>query len=151
MRADTGTTLHASCVLVGRSAVLIRGPSGSGKSRLANALIEAFSSGPAGMARLVADDRVHLFSANGRLIAAAPRAIAGQVEVRGLGIQTVVHEPLALVGLVVDLDAPDAARMPEEAANTAEISGVTLSRLPVAAGIDPLPAVLAAVYALTQA
>lgn len=151
MRDETGTTVHASCVLVGRSAVLIRGPSGSGKSSLAKALIETLEAGPAGMARLVADDRVHLFAAHGRLVAAAPEAIAGQVEVRGFGVQTVVIEPLALVGLVVDLAAPDAARMPEEVARIAEISGVKLSRLPVAAGIDPLPAVLAAVYALTQA
>lgn len=150
MQRASGTTVHASCVLVGRGAVLIRGPSGSGKSRLAKTLIETFGAEPAGMARLVADDRVHLFAAHGRLIAAAPDTIAGQMEIRGLGVQSIVYEPLALVGLVVDLDAPDAARMPEEAARTTEISGVKLSRLPVAAGADPLPGVLTAIYDLTQ-
>jgi HPr kinase/phosphorylase len=140
------TTMHASCVLVGRSAVLICGSSGSGKSRLALALIDAL----AGRARLVADDRVQIFSANGRLLAAAPDAIKGQIEIRGLGIRAVDYEPLALVTLIVDLEAKDAARMPEGDARSIEISGVILSRLPVAAGETALPGVLAAINELTQ-
>lgn len=138
------TTVHASCVLVGRSAVLIRGSSGSGKSRLAAELIAAHG------ARLVADDRVHLFAANGRLLATAPDAIKGQLEIRGLGIRAVDYEPLALVTLVVDLGAPDAARMPEDAVRSVEISGVKLSRLPVAADEAALPGVLATINELTQ-
>ena len=141
------TTAHASCVLMGRSAVLIRGPSGSGKSRLACALID----GSAGTARLVADDRVHLFAAHGRLVARAPEPVAGRIEVRGFGIRTVAHEPLALVGLVVDLASADAARMPEDAAGETEIAGVKLPRLPGAADEDALAPVLAAIHALTQA
>lgn len=150
MQADSKPTVHASCVLAGRSAILIRGPSGSGKSRLASALIEAGNNGTSPAARLVADDRVHLFAAHGRLLAAAPEAIQGKVELRGLGIRQVECEPLALVGLVVDLAAPDAGRMPEDAANSVEISGVTLSRLPVAAGADALPPVLAAISVLNH-
>lgn len=135
-------------MLAGRSAVLIRGASGSGKSRLAAALIEAGEKGTSPPARLVADDRVHLFAANGRLLAAAPEPIRGKIEIRGLGVRDVDCEPLALVGLVVDLGAPDAGRMPDNAASSVEISGVKLSRLPVAAGTDALPAVLAAISAL---
>lgn len=142
----TEAAVHASCVLVGRSAVLIRGASGSGKSRLALALIDALP----GKARLVADDRVHLFAANGRLLAAAPDAIKGRMEIRGLGIRAVDYEPLALVMLVVDLEAFDAARMPEDAARSIEISGVKLSRLPVAADEAALPSVLAAINELTR-
>jgi HPr kinase/phosphorylase len=141
------TTVHASCVLIGRGAVLIRGDSGSGKSRLALALIGALR----GRARLVADDRVHLFAAHGRLLAAAPDAIKGRMEIRGLGIRAVDFEPLALVTLVVDLAAADAARMPEDGARSTEISGVKLSRLPVAADETTLPGVLAAINELTQA
>lgn len=137
-------------MLAGRHAVLIRGPSGSGKSRLAAALIETLARAQ-GVARLVADDRVRLHAANGRLLAAAPEAIAGLIEVRGLGIRPVPHEPLAVVALVVDLAAADAGRMPEEPARTVELLGVKLSRLPVAAGSDPLPPVLAAINELTQA
>ncbi len=140
------TTVHASCVLVGRSAVLIRGASGSGKSGLALALIDALP----GTARLVADDRVHLFAANGRLLAAAPDAIRGRLEIRGLGVRTVDYEPLALVMLVVDLGAADAARMPEDASRSTEISGVKLSRLPVAPDEAALPGVLAAINELTR-
>jgi HPr kinase/phosphorylase len=144
MLQAAGTTIHASCVLVGRSAVLIRGPSGSGKSRLARALIDA-----APGARLVSDDRVHLFAANGRLLAAAPDAIKGRIEIRGLGIRAVDYEPLALVTLVIDLAADDAARMPEESARNVEFLGVKLSRLPVVAEAA-LPGVLAAINEVTQ-
>ena len=146
MLQATKATVHASCVLVGRSAVLIRGTPGSGKSRLALALIDALPR----KARLVADDRVHLFAANGRLLAAAPDAIKGKLELRGLGIRAVDYEPLALVTLVVDLGALDAARMPEDSACSIEIAGVKLSRLPVAAGEAALPSVLAAINELTR-
>ena len=146
MLQATKATVHASCVLVGRSAVLIRGTPGSGKSRLALALIDALPR----KARLVADDRVHLFAANGRLLAAAPDAIKGKLELRGLGIRAVDYEPLALVTLVVDLGALDAARMPEDSARSIEIAGVKLSRLPVAANEAALPSVLAAINELTR-
>ena len=126
--------------------MLIRGTSGSGKSRLALTLIDALP----GKARLVADDRVHLFAANGRLLAAAPDAIKGKLEIRGLGVRTVDYEPLSVITLVVDLAAQDAARMPEDSARSVEISGVKLSRLPVAAGEAALPSVLAAINELTR-
>lgn len=140
-----GTTVHASCVLVGRSAVLIRGPSGSGKSRLALNLIEAVKS-----ARLVADDRVHLFAAHGRLIAAAPNTTKGKIEIRGFGIREVPWESMGVVRLVVDLAAEDAARMPEAPARSVDISGVKLSRLPMTPGEGALPPVLAALSAVNQ-
>jgi HPr kinase/phosphorylase len=151
MPAANGATIHASCVLVGRSAVLIRGASGRGKSRLALALIEAGANGTLPFARLVADDRVALTVAHGRLLASAPETIKGKIEVRGDGIREVVYEPIALVRLVVDLDASDSARMPDTTAREVEISGVKLSRLPVAAGEDALPAILAAVATVTDA
>src|SRR5579872_1976133 len=59
----TSSSIHASAVLVGTRAVLIRGPSGSGKSRLALELIQAKSAAP--FARLVADDRAYLEAAHG--------------------------------------------------------------------------------------
>jgi serine kinase of HPr protein (carbohydrate metabolism regulator) len=149
MSSTSGATVHASCVLVGRSAVLIRGPSGSGKSQLALTLIEV--GGLSATARLVADDRVRLFAANGRLLAAAPEAIRGKIEVRGSGVREIACEPLALVGLVVDLAAGDASRLPEPAATRVEILGVKLSRLPIAAGASALPPVLAAISTVTRA
>jgi serine kinase of HPr protein (carbohydrate metabolism regulator) len=135
--------VHASAVLVGERAVLIRGPSGSGKSRLAFALLEAARTGIPRYARLVADDRVRTFAAGGRLLAAAPEAIRGMIEVRGLGIRRVDCEPLALVGLVIDLAAPDGARLPEARAGESEILGVKVARMPVAAGEEAFSLVIA--------
>jgi serine kinase of HPr protein (carbohydrate metabolism regulator) len=144
-------TVHASCVLVGRGAVLIRGPSGSGKSRLALALIEASQRGMLPFARLVADDRVRLIVSHGRLLASVPEKIGGKIEVRGFGIREIAHEPLARVVLVVDLAAPDSNRMPDAASREVEISGVKLSRLAVAAGEPAVTAVLAAINNVTEA
>ncbi len=79
------TTVHASAVLVGARAVLIRGPSGSGKSRLALELIEAGRAGALRLVRLVSDDRVHLQAAGGRLLARPAETLAGLIEVRGAG------------------------------------------------------------------
>lgn len=135
---------HATAVLAGPRAVLIRGPSGSGKSKLAWSLIEAARRGELPFARLIADDRVALSAVNGNLIAAAPKTIEGMIELRGLGIRRVPFEPYAAVGLVVDLAAADAERVPATAALRTELLGVTLPRLPVAKGADPLPLVLKA-------
>jgi HPr kinase/phosphorylase len=135
-------TIHASAVLVGRSAMLIRGPSGSGKSRLALALLQAAQSGALPFARLVADDRALVEACNGRLLVRPAARLAGLIEVRGLGIRQVPCEPVAVVGLVADLDAADAARIPGAASRTCEIERITLPRLPVAAGQDALSLVL---------
>jgi serine kinase of HPr protein (carbohydrate metabolism regulator) len=135
-------TVHASAVLVGARAVLIRGPAGAGKSQLALALIQAAETGLLRFARLVGDDRVHLEAHHGRLLVRGAPALAGLLEVRGLGIQRFDYEPVAVVGLVVDLAADDAERLP--AAGTTVISGVELPRLAVADATSPLPAVLAA-------
>ena len=133
---------HATAVLVGARAILIRGPAGSGKSRLAWALLEAARSGKIPFARLVADDRVALSAVNGRLIAAAPAQIAGMIELRGSGILRVPYEPFAVVGLIADLAAEDAERVPATASLSATILGVRLPRLAVAKEQDPLPLVL---------
>ena len=133
-------TIHASAVLIGARAVLIQGPSGSGKSGLALALVEP---GVLPFARLIADDRAMVEAMHGRLLVRPPQALAGQIEVRGLGIRHLPHEPVAVVGLLVDLAAPDASRLPELTAQTRKIEGITLPRLAVAAGQAPLAQVLA--------
>jgi serine kinase of HPr protein (carbohydrate metabolism regulator) len=137
-------TIHASAVLVGERAVIIRGPSGAGKSRLVLALLEAAKSGSLPFARLVADDRIRICAANGRLLIAAPETIEGMIEVHGLGIRAAERERIGIAGWIVDLSAKDAARMPELTGT--EILGITIPRLPVAAGQDPLPILLAAVF-----
>ena len=139
----TSPTIHASAVLVGARAVLIRGPSGSGKSRLALQLLQAAQAGHLPFARLVADDRAYVEAVNGRLLVRPAPTLAGLIEMRGSGIQKVEFDPLAVAGWIVDLAATDVARLPDVPAQTAAIEGVTLPRLAVAAGEEPLPAVLA--------
>ena len=140
-------TIHASAVLVGARAVLIRGPSGSGKSRLALGLIQAAERGGLPFARLVADDRAHVEASHGRLLVRSAPALAGLIEVRGLGIRRVAHEPLATVGLLVDLGLGETERLPDAGDNEL-VDGIRVPRLAVAAGRDPLAVVLA--YLLTR-
>jgi serine kinase of HPr protein (carbohydrate metabolism regulator) len=138
----TSATVHASAVLVGARAVLIRGPSGSGKSRLALQLIEAARSGSLAFARLVGDDRVHLRAAGERLLVRSVEALGGLVEVRGVGLLRLPHERSAVVCLVVDLGA-DTERLPDAQQRQVVIEGISLPRLAVADGTRALPAVLA--------
>jgi HPr kinase/phosphorylase len=136
-----GATVHASAVLVGARAVLIRGASGVGKSRLAWQLIEAGRGRAVRFTKLVGDDRVHLQATGGRLLVRPAEALAGLVELRGVGILRRDHEPCAVIGLVVDLGAPDAERLPERRETV--IEGIALPRLAVAPAAPPLPLVLA--------
>ena len=148
MMAAQDPTIHASAILIGAKAALIRGPAGSGKSQLMWDLITAASQGTLPFVRLVADDRVHVESHSGRLLVRPAPALAGMIEVHGLGIRRVEFEPVALVGLIVDLAAEDAGRHPEPKAATARIAGITLPRLAVAAGMAALPLVLARLRSL---
>jgi HPr kinase/phosphorylase len=142
---NAAPTIHASAVLTGPRAVLIRGPAGAGKSRLALNLIQAAARGQLIFARLVADDRVHIEAAHGRLIARPPAALAGLLEVRGLGIAQLPYEPVAVVSWVIDLDSAAPMRMPDDEAGHALVAGVRIRRLSVAPRCDPVPMVLAAV------
>ena len=85
-------TVHASTVATGGRAVLLGGPSGSGKSDLALRLLDRGFT-------LVSDDQTIVRREGGRLIASAPPTIAGKLEVRGIGIvemATVTDVPIAL-------------------------------------------------------
>jgi HPr kinase/phosphorylase len=148
MMAADDSTIHASAVLVGAKAVLIRGPTGAGKSQLAWNLLTAAAQGVLPFARLVADDRAFVENRSGRLLVRPPQALAGMIEIHGLGIRRVEFEALATVGLVVDLAAVGANRHPEKNGTSTTIAGVTLPRLAVAAGMAPLPLVLATLRTL---
>jgi serine kinase of HPr protein (carbohydrate metabolism regulator) len=116
--------IHASCIDIAGIGVLLQGPPRSGKSDLALRLID-------GDARLVADDQVELTVREGVLWAASPKALAGRMEIRGIGIVAVPWEPRTPVRLVVDLVAPsEVERMPES--SESEIEGVRLHRLALA-------------------
>jgi HPr kinase/phosphorylase len=128
--AKPGTAQHASCVAIGEAGVLIRGPSGIGKSRLATGLVHA-ATAAGRFARLVSDDRTIIDLSHGRLIARVHPAIAGLIEQRGLGLTPVPHESAVLLRLIVDLVADEPARLPEPEELIADLCGLTLPRLPL--------------------
>ena len=138
-----GASVHASAVLVESRAVLIRGPSGAGKSRLAFDLILAGRSGQIPQAVLIGDDRVHLDASEGQLWVRPARELAGLIEMRGLGVRRCDFAAKAIVGLVVDLSAADAERLPPSEKLLTCIYGVQIPRIPVAAGYAALPLVVA--------
>src|SRR3954454_8456456 len=72
-------TVHASTVAIDGRAVLVTGPSGTGKSDLALRLLDRGFT-------LVSDDQTIVKKDGNRLLASAPPNIAGKLEIRGIGI-----------------------------------------------------------------
>jgi HPr kinase/phosphorylase len=125
-------TIHATAVALDGVGVLLRGPSGSGKSDLALRLID-------GGARLIADDQTVIVRRGDGLFAAPPAAIAGRLEVRGLGIVALDFAADTRLAAVFDLVSPQAIeRLPEPM--TVELLNI---RLPLAR-LDPTVASAAA-------
>jgi hypothetical protein len=96
--------IHASCVALGGSGVLLLGKPGAGKSDLALRLIDEG-------ARLVSDDRTILFTRHGNLYGKCPGSIRGLLEIRGLGIVKLPSRADVKIALVVKLGRED-ARLP---------------------------------------
>ena len=116
MTTATPRLVHATAIALGPAAALIRGASGSGKSDLALRCIGMAAGGVAGeTAILVSDDQVVLSRDASGIVVSPPPAIAGRLEVRGLGIVEVAYVDRARLALVVDLVAPDVVeRLPPE-------------------------------------
>lgn len=126
MAALSSETLHVSAVAIDGRAVLIEGPSGSGKSDLALRLIDRG-------AMLVSDDYTLLMRQGEQLLAQPPATIAGRIEVRGLGILPMANVEHVPVALLVRLDT-QGGRMPEP--RYRRIAGIDVREI----AIDPLPA-----------
>jgi HPr kinase/phosphorylase len=132
-------SLHASCVARDGAAVLLLGPPGVGKSDLALRLLAR------GFA-LVADDRVVIEAGRAR----PPPALAGLLEVRGLGILRLDHVASVAVALAVELASPDRPpeRMPTP--RTASALGVPIVAVDPRAASAPDVVVMALACALGQ-
>lgn len=116
--------VHATCVALAGRGLLLRGPSGGGKSDLALRLID-------GGALLVSDDQTRLKRRGETLLAAPPATIAGLLEVRGLGLVRLPHLAEIPLHLVVDLvPAAEVERLPEP--DTVELLGLAVRRLRLA-------------------
>ena len=120
--------IHATTIAietaVGPRAVLLRGPSGSGKSDLGLRLIDAGG-------RLVADDQSELERRGALIIVRSPPMIVGLIEVRGLGIMRVEALAEAPLALITDLmPAETIERLPEQAKE--RLLGLDLPRIAVA-------------------
>jgi serine kinase of HPr protein (carbohydrate metabolism regulator) len=128
-------SVHATTVALEGRAVMISGPSGSGKSDLALRLIDRGF-------KLVSDDQTLVRREGERLIASAPRNIAGKIEVRGIGILDVEMVSDVPVALLVELTS-DIQRLPDDARER-PILGVSLPLV----SIDAMTASAAAKVAL---
>jgi serine kinase of HPr protein (carbohydrate metabolism regulator) len=110
-------TLHASCVAIGDRAILIEGPSGSGKSDLALRLIDRG-------AVLVSDDYTIVRRTGGKLLAGSPPNITGLIEVRGIGLVPMPFESDVRVALMISL-AEQVERLPSDP-STRMLAGVAI-------------------------
>jgi len=142
--------VHATAIAIDGRAVLLRGPSGAGKSDLALRLID-------GGARLVADDQAELRRAGERVLVRAPAAIAGLIEVRGVGILRVDALAEAALAMCVDLGlSAEVERLPETRCEDVlglAVPSITLSAFEASAAAklrlalrafssDPVPAII---------
>lgn len=130
-----GKSIHGTCVSIGGIGFLLLGPPGSGKSDLALRLIDQQGLGLDSVAKpsqLVADDQVRLRRDGDAIVASSPVALAGRLEVRGLGVMAVPHLPeVKLAAVVKLLPAAEIDRLPDLGAARHELLGIALPLLAV--------------------
>ncbi|MCH9765888.1 MAG: HPr kinase/phosphatase C-terminal domain-containing protein [Alphaproteobacteria bacterium] len=126
--------MHGTAVAAAGRGALIRGASGSGKSDLAlRCLMHAPSPLLPNAVSLISDDRVAIEVRAGALIASPPPAIAGLLEVRGLGLYRFEYTSEAPVAVVVDLVASDKIERLPVTKTEAVIAGISIPLIQLAA------------------
>jgi serine kinase of HPr protein (carbohydrate metabolism regulator) len=132
-------TLHASTVALDGRAVLISGPSGSGKSDLTLRMLDRGF-------KLVSDDQTIVKKDGARLLASAPPTIAGKLEIRGMGIFEMERSDNVPVALVVELTS-EIQRLPDDSRER-RILGISVPMITIDAMTSSAPAKL--VFALDR-
>ena len=98
--------MHATCVDINGSGVLIVGRSGSGKSSLAINLLALGST-------LVADDQCELVKKNNRFRISKPASLPNSIEIRGIGLVSVPMVVETSLDWVVNMDEAEKERLPD--------------------------------------
>ncbi len=128
MTGEAAVLFYGSCVALGKNAAILTGPSGSGKSDLALRFI--FQTPAPLSPALVSDDQIRLEARNGHLTARPPESIAGQIEVRGIGIVDIPYCEEAEVKLLVQLvDKEIVPRLPPAPLLTRPLCGIDVPLL----------------------
>jgi serine kinase of HPr protein (carbohydrate metabolism regulator) len=127
-------TIHSSTVAADGRAVLITGPSGSGKSDLTLRLLDRGFT-------LVSDDQTIVKRDGDRLLATSPQNIAGKLEIRGIGIVEMEHLNDVPVALIVELTS-DIQRLPDDSRDR-PILGVRLPLISIDAMTASAPSKVA--------
>lgn len=131
--------VHATALILGEFGLLLRGPSGAGKTTLALTLIDQ-ATARGTFACLIGDDRVSLQSSGGRLVARPHPAIAGKIEKRWEGVEMAQYEPAGVIHAVVDIvdKSPQTlARLPDEADRRVFLGEIAVPRLTLPESIGP--------------
>lgn len=130
--AADNTLIHGTAIAIAGRAALIRGPSGSGKSDLA---LRCLAHAPSPILPvtpiLVSDDQVLARRVANAILLSPPAAIAGKIEVRGLGIIEIAHQASARLVLLVNLTDGQIERLPDRT-ETETIFGIKLPILRLA-------------------
>ncbi len=136
--------IHGSCVAIGGHGVLLLGAPGSGKSDLVLRLLDHHGGGISGKLRtihLVADDQVVITRKDSALLMSAPSALAGKLEVRGLGIVDVPAVADVPLDLVVRLTpSSEIERLPDLETSRFDILGLTRPLILIDPGKPSAPA-----------
>ena len=122
--------IHGTCLAIGAEGVLLVGKPGAGKSDLALRLIDQRGRGLTGELRaavLVADDQVVIRRLRDQLVASAPPALRGKLEIRGLGIAELPVVAETRLRLAVRLTpAAEIERLPDLGQARMDILGIAL-------------------------